>query len=66
LASIGLYFWLVFFPFFSFQIFWVIDSFANLSNISFLAVIPVVSYPNADTFKEAILKENNKKSGVYR
>lgn len=29
-------------------------------------VVPVITYPNADTHKPDILKDNNKKTGVYR
>jgi len=30
------------------------------------AVVPAVTYPNADTHKFDILKDNKKKTGIYR
>jgi hypothetical protein len=38
----------------------------NLESPSFLSVVPVVCYSNADVQKSLVIKENTGKSGVYR
>jgi len=35
-------------------------------NLSFMSIIPVVLYTDASKQKADILKDNNKKSGIYR
>lgn len=37
-----------------------------IGNFVLLSVFPVTTYENADTQKLQILKENSKKSGVYK
>jgi len=37
----------------------------NYENLSMLPIVPIVSYPNADTQKLDIIKDNRKKSGIY-
>jgi len=39
---------------------------ANTNNKNLRNVIPVACYPNADTLKYVILKENKDKVGIYR
>lgn len=38
----------------------------NTNNQNLRNVIPVACYPNADTLKYVILKENKDKVGIYR
>jgi group I intron endonuclease len=38
----------------------------NIQFVNLISIVPVVSYSNADTQRLEILKENNKKSGIYR
>jgi len=44
---------------------WMQD-FNPASSLAMLSVIPLVTYSNADTMKESVVKENKGKSGVYR
>lgn len=38
----------------------------DFNSATMLSVVPVVTYSNADTMKESVVKENKGKSGVYR
>lgn len=44
---------------------WMQD-FNPASSLAMLSVIPLLTYSNADTMKESVVKENKGKSGVYR
>ena len=38
----------------------------KIFNPYLMSIVPILSYPNADTMKPKVLKDNKEKSGIYR